>query len=177
MKNIIICLVVILTCSCRKTPGNKMTRHDEVLNIMRQDCIDNLQNSQYLTDEEKAELRRLKMDYFAEVKDRDSHPTLVIPGPGWEIRGPLTLAEFKAELIESFEESSELKQKVYGITEKFEDSTLGKMFLRFENLSQKGDELYYFKSDERSWCDLCGEKGYVRIRKNKIADKVITIIN
>ena len=165
MKNIIVCLVVILTCSRSKAPESKMTRHDEVLNIMRQDIITNLgKNAYWLTDEEQAELRRLNKDYFAEVKDRDSHPTLVVPGRGWELRGPLTIEQFKKESIKRYEEAADVLTKDDGTTIKFEDSRAGKTFRRFENLSQEGDEIYYFKSDECSWLYLCGEEGYVRIR-------------
>lgn len=186
MKNVIVFLMVILVCSCRttidsSTSGNshKMTRHDEILKIMREDYIRALETAPaYLvTDRLKDELRRLKKDYFAEVKNPDVEPILVIPGRGWEIRGPLTFKQFEEERIKSYEELLEWRKKVHGIIETFEDSGMGKDCTRFNGKYREGDEIYFYKSDERSWNCLCGEEGYVLIRKNKIVDRILTRMN
>lgn len=114
MKKIIICLITILTCSCCHItgdahPGNyesTMTRHDEVLKIMKDQSISNLENSKWITVAERDELRKMKKDYYYELSDPNL--ILTIPGPGWEIKGPLSTADnawnkFKKEYREGDE--------------------------------------------------------------------------
>jgi len=150
-----------------------MTRHDEIRKIMRENYISDLEDAYFLTDEERDELRRLKKDYYADVRNRDS-TTLVVPGRGWEIRGPLSINRFKAEMIEMYEESLKIRNEVSG---KFEDSETGEAFARFNGQYKEGDEIYFYKSDELSWMELCGREGYVLIRKNKMVDKLLTVMN
>jgi len=176
--------MAVFICSCRQTVdsspsenSDKMARHNEIRKIMREHYIGDLEKDAYLTDEEHNELVRLKKDYYADVKNRESHPTLVVPGRGWEIRGPLSIDQFEKELIELYEEASTIRKKVYNLNEKFENSEIGTDFARFKSQYKKGDEIYFFKSDKRSWIDLCGEEGYVLIRKNKFVDRLVTAIN
>ena len=97
MKIIIASLVVVLTCSCSHNGShlarldNTITRHDEVLNIMRDHSISNLENSKWITVAERNELRKMKKDYYYELSDPNL--VLTIPGPGWEIKGPLSTTD------------------------------------------------------------------------------------
>jgi len=188
MKIITVCLtaMAILTCSCRRivdnshsrSPDETVKRQDEIRKIMRKSRIHNLEtNAHWLTAAERDQLRRMKKDYYAEVRDRDSHPTLVIPGRGWEIRGPLTVEQVKEELLELHKESSRIREKVYGPTKRFEDSDAGAHWGPFQNMYREGDEIYFFRSDERSWLNLSGEQGYVLIRKNEMLYSLVTAIN
>jgi len=95
----------------------------------------------------------------------------------FEIRGPLTIAQFEAELIRSYEELAKIRQSAHGATVAFEDSGTGKSCARLKGQYQDGDELYFFKSDRRSWRDLEGREGYVLIRRGKMADMMVTAIN
>jgi hypothetical protein len=99
------------------------------------------------------------------------------PRPGWEIRGPLSITQFKTEMMEMYEESLEARNESYDNNKRFEDSETGEDFVRFHRLYQEGDEIYFFKSSELSWAYLCGSEGYVLIRKNKIVAKIVTAIN
>jgi len=95
----------------------------------------------------------------------------------FEARGPLTIAQFEEELIRSYEEWSKLKERVYGPVKGFADSELGKDCARFKREHRERDELYFFKSDLRSWSNLNGREGYVLIRKNELIDLIVTVIN
>jgi len=180
MRTIVVCLIILFVCSCRQNVDNshsenssKMTRHDEIRMIMRKHYISDLEDAYFLTDEEHDELRRLKKDYYADIRNRES-TTLVVPGQGWEIRGPLSIERFKVEMIEMYNESSKIRNEVY---KKFEDSGLGEAFAQFKRQFKEGDEIYFYKSDERSWMDLRGREGYVLVRKNEIVDKLLTAMN
>jgi len=149
-----------------------MTRHDEILKIMRESCIRDLEaNAYWLTPAERDELRRMKKDYHAEVRNRNLHPTLVIPGRGWEIRGPLTVAQVEQESLEELRKSQ--REDVPPVPFGFINDRWNELKSQYE----EGDELYFFRSDKRSWLDLCGEQGYVLIRKNELLDLLVTVIN
>lgn len=96
---------------------------------------------------------------------------------GFEIRGPLTPAQFEHELRQMHEEASEIKKKAYGVVEQFLDSGTGRSFSRLEKKRLSGDELYFFSSDTRSWSNLVGKEGYVLVRGNHLVDLIVTRIN
>lgn len=125
----------------------------------------------WLTPAERNELDRLKNDYNAEVRDRSAHPTLVIPGRGWETRGPLTVPQVEQESLEELSKSprKDIPQVPFGF--------LGERWTEIKNKFRDGDELYFYSSDRRSWLDLCGIRGYVLIRKDKIIDEIVTAMN
>ena len=95
----------------------------------------------------------------------------------FEVRGPLTPAEFEKELRESYEEAFELREQLYGQTDESVDSAVGRKCARIKGLSKERDELYFFTSDPRSWSALAGIDGYVLVRKNEIVDMMIRRIN
>jgi len=95
----------------------------------------------------------------------------------FEVRGPLTLVEFQEELRESYEEAFELRENVYGQTDKSADSAVGRKYARIKGLSREGDELYFFTSELQSWAELAGIDGYVLVRKNEIVDMMVRRIN
>jgi len=147
MKNIILCLIIILSCSCRRDTDNSRSSDPEN------------------TFQRRIEINKIMKDHYHSFDNE------------YEIRGPLTVEQFEMELIELHEESSKIREKVYGVTEKFEDSEIGKDCIRIKKEYTKGDELYFFKSDERSWNNRRGIKGYVLIRTNKMIDGLVTGIN
>jgi len=184
MKIIIVCLMAILTCSCHQVINDfhSMKRRHEIRRIMRESMIDDLleTNASWLTAAERYELRRMKKDYYYKPRNHNSNPAFVIPGQGWEIRGPLTVAQVEEELIESHESYKELL-KIRGVAhyaiERFEETEKGKDWGQFKGKCREGDELYFFTSDKRSWGNLMGVRGYVIIRKDKIAHTIVTGIN
>ena len=185
MQVIITCFTVILLCSCRHTinslpsgTSKETKRHDEIRRIMRESYIYDIErNAYWLTTEERNELRRMRKNFNADISDSDSIIALMTPVSGWEIRGPLSIDRFKAEMMEMYEESLEARNEVYDNNKSFEDSEISKDIARFERQYQEGDEIYFFRSSERSWVFLCGSEGYIFIRKNQIMDKIVTAIN
>ena len=180
MKIVIVCLVAVLACSCQQAgcrirdaaPADPVSRHDEVLMIMRQQMIHDLEtNADWLPPAERRELARLKKDYDAEVRDRDAHPTLVIPGRGWVIRGPLTISQVEQESLKYLREQprKDVPQVPFGF--------MGDRWVELKSKHRDGDELYFYRSDQRSWADLCGCQGYVLIRKDEMIDGIVTVIN
>jgi len=85
----------------------------------------------------------MREDYYY-LTDNDF--LLRIPGPDWEIKGPLPFDD--APTLENFREKC-----------------------------QEGDELYFYRSSALSWGALMGGEGYVIIRDNKVAAKVVTALN
>jgi hypothetical protein len=149
-----------------------MAKHEAVLRIMRDADIRDLEsNAPWLTTGERAELRRLKRDYYGEVRNRDVHPTLVIPGRGWQIRGPLMIAQVEEESLEDVRKSErkDIPLVPFGF--------LGDEWLKLKSRYQEGDEFYFFRSDERSWADLCGHEGYVLIHGNEQIGQIVTSMN
>jgi len=95
----------------------------------------------------------------------------------FEVRGPLTLAQFEKELRESYLEPFELKQKVYGKTEESMKARIVRRCDRVRPLSREGDELCFFTSESKSQAELAGTDGYVLIRKNEVVDLMVRCIN
>ena len=92
MKIMIVCLIAILTCSCRKTndisrsesSDKTMTKQDEILKIMRESYIREMEIGEYwLTVEDKDELRKMKEEYYAKPRYPEDILYLMTPGPGW----------------------------------------------------------------------------------------------
>jgi hypothetical protein len=139
---------------------------------MREATLRDLENNAYwLKPEEHDELRRLKKDFYAEVSDRNAHPTLVIPGHGWQIRGPLTIAQVEQESLEHLQKSPRKDVPLVPF------GSLNKEWTELKNKYQNGDELYFYRSDQRSWRDLCGTQGYVLIRGNEEIGGIVTLMN
>ena len=116
MKIIIVCLIGILMCSsCQDTDNydagdsdDKMTRHDEIRRIMRSHWIHEYETGDFswesaeLRKKELSELNKMKEDYHYELSDPNIN--LTIPGQGWAIRGPLTIAQIEKESLEKIRE-------------------------------------------------------------------------
>ena len=147
MKIIIVCLMGILMCSSCRDT-DKYVSGDSDDTMKRREEISKIMKDHYHS-----------FDY------------------AFEIRGPLTVAQVEKELAVLHEETSKIKEKTYGPTEKIEDSEKGKNRGGFRILYKEGDELYFFTSDELSWSNLNGIQGYVLIRKNKIFHMIVTAIN
>jgi hypothetical protein len=96
---------------------------------------------------------------------------------GFEIRGPLTLAQLEREFREAHEEAAEIRRKVYGRVEEFGDSGGGRACAELKGLHREGDELYFFTSDLQSWGHRMGVEGYVLVRKNEIIDAIRTRVS
>ncbi len=181
MKITIICLVIVLACSCCDTedethPGSNeeaMTRHDEIRRIMRSHWIHEYETGDFswesaeLRKKELSELNKMKEDYHYELSDPNIN--LTIPGPGWAIRGPLTIAQIEKESLEKIREYSDVPQVPFG----YENDKWNKLKSQYK----KGDEFYFFGSDPVSWAYLRGELGYVLIRDNEVVGRIVTNIS
>jgi len=95
----------------------------------------------------------------------------------FEVQGPVTLTEYRNGWIEGYEKWAERMRKDNRSPGTFEDSSQGRECARLETQYREGDELYFFRSEERSWSDLAGTEGYVLIRNGKIIDTVETRTN
>jgi hypothetical protein len=96
------------------------------------------------------ELEKIKEDYFYEP---DPNLFFTMPGPSWEIEGPLTIEK---------------------INERYKG---GDEWMDFIRKYKDGDEIYFWKSSEQSWRDLRGREGYVIIRDNQLLDIIWTGLN
>jgi len=76
---------------------------------------------------------------------------------GFEVRGPLNVAQLEKEFGKSHEETAAMN--------------------RLKNPYREGDEVYFFTSDVQSWSDRAGVEGYVLIRKDRIVDGIVTGMN
>src|SRR4030042_631921 len=96
------CFVIILIFSgCHNINNtnlkNTATRHNEICEIMRHYWINKYEtgNFYWWTEEQRKtklnELRKMKNDYYYELSDPNI--VLTIPGPGWEIKGPLSTSD------------------------------------------------------------------------------------
>jgi len=175
MKILIVCLATVLTCSCQRSCQVKMTRHEEVLRVMRNATLRELLDTAYwLAAAERRELRRMQSDYHA----KGGHWLyLTVPGPGWKLRGPLTFAEVKAKHVERVERGLQARARVYGDLKTRADTEPDVSWDEFASQYREGDELYEYRSSDRSWAELCGRRGYVLIRENQVVGKYVTHIN
>lgn len=162
MKKVVMLLIIYFVSSCNTFNENStaviqqnIKKHDEILMIMRQDQIKDFENSGFLKFIYSRRLKKMKEDYYYEIKNRDSL-LIAIPGPNWKLIGPLEVSNEEYKLIEGYYEGDENY---------------------FKNEYRDGDELYFFMSDDLSWAYLRGRKGYVLIRDNKVANWFITTIN
>jgi uncharacterized phage-like protein YoqJ len=102
---------------------------------------------------------------------------------GFEIEGPFTIEQCKEHYVkrevEWYEINEEKPGKLKNFLDKiksFPDSQEFKDFVR-PVANHKGNELYFFKSDLRSWSDWNGVQGYVIVYKNELVDILVTGIN
>ena len=95
----------------------------------------------------------------------------------FEVRGPVALTEFREVYIKGYTEWAEHMKKMNRSVDTFENSSQGRECARLEAEYKENDELYFFRSDERSWSDLAGTEGYVLIRVGKVVDAVETRVN
>ncbi len=91
--------------------------------------------------------------------------------------GPLSFVEVEEKLRDSFQESLPRREQAhlgflknpphldqdFGLVRTYEDSREGKSWQELKARRRKGDELYFFTSDERSLAALDGVTGYALI--------------
>ena len=171
MKIATICFIIMLASSCcyitddahPVNSKNIMTSHDEIRKIMRDYWIHDYETNglDMLSSTERNELRKMKEDYYYEPSD----PNIVldIPGPGWVIRGPLTITQIEQKSLEEMRESSrkDLPQVPFGF--------INDQWKKLKSQYKDGDELYFFGSELM--------RGYVLIHKNKVIDIIVTDIS
>lgn len=80
------------------------------------------------------------------------------------IRGPLSPSQVEEEVVVHIEG---LGRAQLG----------GNAWDKLKTELQEGDELYFFRTDHRSWVELSGIEGYVAIRDNKVLRTFFTKIN
>jgi|GEM_PF-1461028 len=91
-------------------------------------------------------------------------------GRQYKIRGPLTIAQLETELFERPLESGDIA----GISA---NADFLRAWSRFRDSYEVGDEFYFVDSDEWSWRQLAGWRGYVLIRKNEVVSSLTTFLN
>jgi hypothetical protein len=91
-------------------------------------------------------------------------------GRRYHVRGPLNLAHVEHELFGRPLDSS-------SVTGTSENADFAKAWEKFKNSYADGDELYFARSDRRSWERLNGWRGYVLIRQNKVVNTLTTFLN
>lgn len=95
----------------------------------------------------------------------------------FEIRGPLDFKEYKKGRVKAYETWAEHMRDVNRPAGTFEDSGVGRTCARFEAELKEGGELYFYRSEGRSWSELDGAEGYVLIRDGKIIDLMETAMS
>ena len=176
MRFMLVCLFIGLTCSCHQVIDGSsatLTKRDRVLRIMRDDCMRQMTEADWLPAEQLEALRKIKDDYHAEVPRHDSWPNLVIPESTWEIRGPLTMSEVREEYIEYRAMYFKAPSQREEFRERFEETPQGEGWARFEDEYRDGDEVYYYKSDKDAFKELRGTSGYVLIRGRSMVGKCV----
>lgn len=88
-------------------------------------------------------------------------------GHGFEVRGPLAVAQVEHQMRAAFEEKRPRLEKQAGRPLAFEDMQRGQSWNRLKEKHTDGDELFSFESDERSWPDH-GVAGYALIRTGEV---------
>ncbi len=110
-----------------------------------------------------AEIQRIMKEHFT------SHA-----GHDFEVRGPLALSQVQREYVrEDVNQADSTEDEVLQERLLSEDPD----WKRFISRYRRGGELYYFKSDERSWAELHGIEGYAVVQKGRIASVLVTRIS
>ena len=187
MKKIIItiCLTLVM-CSCRDAHHNfseysyKTPRQHDVLKIMRADYISKYENSDRLNAKYHRELERMKKDYYYELM------SLTVPGPSWEIRGPLDLTEWFETISYEFKQILDIDLDLEQLKKKDTitiglvnggnayssniDSPITISLNEFAQSYKDGDEIYFYHSDDNSYIYSIegGSSGFILIRDVEI---------
>ena len=93
-----------------------------------------------------------------------------LTGSTFQVKGPLTIAQVEEMLFGTPWDSEDTIRT-------YESTNLGKVWVSIKTRYKGGDELYFFTSDERSWAELNGQRGYALIRKNQVVDLLVTFMN
>ncbi len=141
MKIIIMCLTVILFCSCSDGDADHGS-------IASDDTM-----------KKRNQVSRLMKEHYHSFDAT------------FEALGPLTIAQIEQESLEKLSRSprKDLPPVPFAFANDKWVELKGKYLPR--------DEFYYFTSDERSWANLCGIRGYVLVRKGEIVDIIVTGVN
>jgi hypothetical protein len=57
------------------------------------------------------------------------------------------------------------------------DDLLDEQWLQFKDKMEKGDELFYFRTPQKTWTELsprCGMEGYALVRGDKVVEVILT---
>lgn len=143
MKTTVVCLIVMVACSCRQVEDGR--------------------SSEGGTMDRSTEIEKIVKEHFEDYRDYE-----------FEILGGLTISQVKRDLIEGH----------VGKTGATKDRASAELSLsddpdwqEFVSKCKQGGDVYYFKSDRRSWTELRGIEGYVLIHKDKITGVFVTGIN
>ena len=155
MRIIIACIIGISMCLSCTTIDDSMKKQDETSKILKR----------------RDEVSRIMKNHY---RSKDY---------GFEIEGPFTIEQCKEHYVKRHIEEYEInewpllrRKMVLDRLKRFPESQKFKDFVRpVEN--HEGNELYFFKSDLRSWGDWNGIEGYVIVYKNELVDLLVTGIN
>ncbi|MCX5643232.1 MAG: hypothetical protein NTZ17_00885 [Phycisphaerae bacterium] len=84
------------------------------------------------------------------------------------VRGPLTVKEVQKELTQDAERASSRGLRII---------PGGPEWKELKAKLERGDQLYFYKTDRQSWGELRGREGYVAIRGNEVIDDFLTLMN
>jgi hypothetical protein len=84
------------------------------------------------------------------------------------VRGPLPVREVQKELVEDAKRASSGGDRVI---------PGGPEWKHLTAKLKQGDELYFYKTDLKSWAYLRGRGGYVAIRGNEVIGSLLTFMN
>lgn len=181
MKIGLACIVAVLPCSCHWAPdhsdardfGIKTPRQEEVLQIMRDDCLSEMMHADSVPREERKALQRIRDDPYANLPRYGFWMAVDIPEMTWEVRGPLTMPEAREEYIDFNAMYPRTPAEEKEFREKFEETGPGRSWARFEGQYRDGDEVYYYCPDRRGRDEGRGNCGYVLIRGRSVVEKRI----
>jgi 6-phosphogluconolactonase len=88
-----------------------------------------------------------------------------------EISGPLNITEVEKNSLEALSKADrkDIPKVPFGFAHD--------QWIKFKNKYKEGDELYYFRSDQKSWKGLYGRLGHAIIRNNKVVAVFVTLMS
>jgi hypothetical protein len=114
--------------------------------------------------------REIMHGLYAMKRRADVQNVMNAHGHQYKVRGPLTIAQLETELFGRPLDSRDIA----GISA---SADFLKAWGQFRESYETGDEFYFVDSDERSWAQLTGWRGYVLIRKNEVVGSLTTFLN
>ena len=146
MKKIILCVVLLLSCSCRHGDDKPRAACD-------QGRMSRLMEA-YLEQGEPYTQGRLRTTY------------------GFEFRGPLTIEQLEQDMLDAEKERTGGDAPL--ASSDFINLINDRWLHRRRHSYRPGDVFYFFRTDQSTWDTLVGSEGYLLLRKGEIIDVLVT---